>query len=137
MTSISRSLDTRCPWPTAGPAFDLVTFAKHHRYRLRNLHDGGPVPPAIWKDRPEGHQPGYRGSEGRWDAIVGLYGYVALDGGELVTCLFFGSAQGVNRALPKLREIGARIDQTGDVVSACEAEEVCHAARRKGKENPH
>ncbi|UCE62046.1 MAG: hypothetical protein JSU63_10055, partial [Phycisphaerales bacterium] len=26
---------------------DLIAYAKKHRYRIRNLHDGGPVPPAM------------------------------------------------------------------------------------------
>ncbi|UCE61339.1 MAG: hypothetical protein JSU63_06240, partial [Phycisphaerales bacterium] len=26
---------------------DLIAFARKHRYRIRNLHDGGPVPPAM------------------------------------------------------------------------------------------
>ena len=37
-------------------AFDLTGYAKKHRYRLRNLHDGGPVPPAICKP-PKGGYP--------------------------------------------------------------------------------
>ena len=92
---------------------DLVAYAREHRYRLRNLHDGGPVPPAIWKP-PKGYKPVYTGAEDRFDAIVGYDGYVAMDGDELSVCLFYRSTKGVNRAITRLKAMGGRMDQEGD-----------------------
>ena len=87
--------------------FDLVAYARKHRYRLRNLHDGGPVPPAIWKP-PKGYRPVCTGDEDRFDAIVGYDGYVAMDGDELTICLFYKSANGVKRAISRLQALRAR-----------------------------
>ena len=94
--------------------FDLVAYAKKHRYRMRNLHDGGPVPPAIWKP-PKGGYPSWRGAAERMDAIVGRRGYVAMDGDKLSVCLFYRSAKGVKRAVERLEAIGGQIDQVGDM----------------------
>ena len=93
--------------------FDLLAYARKHRYRLRNLHDGGPVPPAIWKP-PKGYRPVYTGAEDRFDAIVGRDGYVAMDGDELTVCLFYRSTKGVKSAKTRLEAMGGRIDQEGD-----------------------
>ena len=93
--------------------FDLVAYARKHRYRLRNLHDGGPVPPAIWKP-PKGYRPVYTRDEDRWDAIVRYDGYVAMDGDELTICLFYKSAKGVKSATSRVQKMGGRIDQVGD-----------------------
>ncbi|UCC28728.1 MAG: hypothetical protein JSU86_11055 [Phycisphaerales bacterium] len=92
---------------------DLVEYARKHRYRVRNLHDGGPVAPARWKP-PQGYRPVYVGKDDRWDAIVGYAGYVAFDGCDLSVFLFFKSNRGVTSALKRLKAIGARIDQIGD-----------------------
>ncbi len=90
---------------------DLVAYARKHRYRLRNLQDGGPVPPAL--PTAEGKdKPGYRGAEDRWDAIVGRNGYTAIDGDRL--SVFHKSTKGVNRGLAKLEALEARIEQVGD-----------------------
>ncbi|UCC31705.1 MAG: hypothetical protein JSU86_05375 [Phycisphaerales bacterium] len=93
--------------------FDLVEYARKHRYRVRNLHDGGPVVPARWKP-PQGYRPAYVGKDDRWDAIVGRSGYVALDGCDLSIFVFYKSNRGVTSAMAKLKTIGARIDQIGD-----------------------
>jgi hypothetical protein len=95
--------------------FDLVAYARKYRYRLRNLHDGGPVPPAIWK-APPGHRSAYAGPEDRCDAIVGFDGYIADEGepGQLGICLFYGSAKGVNKARAKLKAMGGKVTQEGD-----------------------
>ena len=94
-------------------AFDLVSYAKCHRYRIRNLHDGNPVPPAIHKG-PIDKTRGFWGENDRWDAIVGHKGYVAMDGADLTVCVFYKSAMGVNRSLARLQAIGASVDQVGD-----------------------
>ncbi len=113
--------------------FDLTGYAKKHRYRLRNLHDGGPVPPAK-PVRGSGRPTAYVGAEDRMDAIVGYRGYVATDGNELSVCLFYGSAKGVNRAVSRLEAIGGRIDQLGDtevgaIVPAQQIDEVLKLIR--------
>lgn len=92
---------------------DLVAYAKKHRYRLRNLHDGDPVPPAK-PPRGSGGPTGYIGATERMDAIVGSKGYVTMDGSELSVCLFHKNALGINRAIPMLQALDARIDQLGD-----------------------
>ena len=82
--------------------FDLVAYARKHRYRLRNLHDGGPVPPALPK-KSDTHRLGYVGAVDRWDAIVGHNGYVAMDGDRLSVFVEYKSANGVNRAVTRLQ----------------------------------
>ena len=56
----------------ATATFDLVAYARKHRYRLRNLHDGGAVPPARYR-KPKGERPaaqaGYVGQDERLDAL--------------------------------------------------------------------
>jgi len=95
--------------------FDLVAYAREHRYRLRNLHDGGPVPPAIWKP-PRGYRPVYVGEDDRCDAIVGRNGYVAFDGelGRLGICMFYRSGKGVNQARAKIQAMGGTVALEGD-----------------------
>ena len=95
------------------PPFDLAAYARKHRYRLRNLHDGGPVPPAR---RPAGHDGsvGYVGARDRWDVIVGYDGYVAMDGNGLSVFVSYRSGRGVKRAVGLLLAIGGQIEQIGD-----------------------
>ena len=95
-------------------SFDLAAYARMNRYRMRNLHDGRPVPPAIQKG-PCDKTRGYWGQDDRCDAIVGHHGYVAMDGDTLSIFLFYKSAKGVNRALSQLEAMDARIDQEGDM----------------------
>ncbi|UCE61393.1 MAG: hypothetical protein JSU63_06520, partial [Phycisphaerales bacterium] len=73
---------------------DLLAYAREHRYRVRNLHDGKPVPPAMPK-KSSRDKVGYVGDLDRWDAIVGHRGYVAMDGGQLTISVFYKSPQGV------------------------------------------
>jgi len=93
--------------------FDLVEYAHRHRYRLRNLNDGGPCPPAIWK-RPKSWPRCPKGDE-FW-AIVGHDGYLADEGetGRLGIALFYESAKGVNRAKRKIQAMGGHVPQEGD-----------------------
>jgi hypothetical protein len=57
--------------------FDLRTYVAAHRCRVRNLHDGEPVPPTR---RP--HEPGrravYRSQGDCQDAIICRDGYVTI-----------------------------------------------------------
>lgn len=98
----------------SGVSFDLVAYARAHRFRLRNLHDGG-VPPAIWKP-PKGYRPTYVGDDDRMDAIVGRNGYVAFEGepGRLGICLFYRSGKGVNQARAKIQAMGGTVVLEGD-----------------------
>ena len=95
-------------------SFDLAAYACEHRYRLRNLHDGRPVPPAIQKG-PCDKTRGYWGQDDRCDAIVGHNGYVAMDEDRLSVFLFYKSAKGVKKALTQLEAMDAQIDQVGDM----------------------
>jgi hypothetical protein len=93
--------------------FDLVEYARKHRYRLRNLNDGGPCPPAIWK-RPKSYEP--TGEAERCYAIVGHSGYI-VDEGELDRlgiALFYKSAKGVNVATVKIKAMRGTVKQEGD-----------------------
>ena len=92
---------------------DLVAYARKHRYRLRNLHDGGPVPPAL-PQKSDTRRLGYTGASDRCDAIVGHNGYVTMDGDHLSVFVEYKSAKGVNRAEVRLKAIGGRIDRVGD-----------------------
>ena len=103
--------------PPSGP-FDLIGSARKHRYRVRNLHDGDPVPPAR-RTRPKGDSPaaqaGFIGKEDRYDAIVGYDGYVTDEGnGQLRIYLEYRSAKGVNRAEARIRALGGTVTQVGD-----------------------
>lgn len=99
--------------PLEPRALDLAAYAKEHRYRLRNVHDGHPVPPARAPRGSDGPT-GYIGVTERMDAIVGSKGYITMDGDKLSMCLFDKNALGINRALPRLEAIDARIYQVGD-----------------------
>ncbi len=99
--------------------FDLIEFAREHRYRTRNLHDGQPVPPAR-RIKPKGETPaaqaGYIGDEDRIDAIVGFQGYVADEGepGMLGIYLHHKNGIGVKRSSARIKAMGGRVDQVGD-----------------------
>ena len=92
---------------------NLTAYARKNRYRVRNLHDGDPVPPAR-RTRPKGDSPaaqaGFIGKEDRYDAIVGYDGYVTDEGnGQLGIYLTYGSAKGVNRAEARIRALGGTV----------------------------
>ena len=59
------AVQTREP-PTG---FDLTDYARQHRLRTRNLHDGHPVPPArLMPKQRIGERTGYIGESDRLDA---------------------------------------------------------------------
>lgn len=65
--------------------FDPHSYAREHRYRLRNLHDGRPIPPARRmkaKDEVAAAQSGYVRKEDRHDAIVGFELYLSDEGDD-------------------------------------------------------
>lgn len=98
---------------------DLTAYAREHRYRLRNLHDGGPVPPARYR-RSKGEMPagqaGYIGQDDRQDAIVGCDGYIVDEGepGQLGIYLQYRSGRGVRRAHARIQAMGGTVSQVGD-----------------------
>ena len=99
--------------------FDLLAYARAHRCRVRNLHDGAACPPARWM-KPKGTTPtaqvGHVGQDDRFDAIVGYDGYVCDQGapGWLGIYLSYGSSRGVNRGAERIKGMGGRVDQVGD-----------------------
>lgn len=96
-------------------SFDLMDYARRHRLRTRNLHDGRPLHPLRVPPSGRGRSEGYVGKEDRMDVIIAEHGYVCHEGnGRLGWYLFAGSAKGINRWLPKLEALGAVVDQEGD-----------------------
>ena len=93
-----------------------MAYARKHRYRLRNIHDGGRVPPAR-RQRADDGRVGYIGASDRCDAIVGYDGYLADDGEDsrLGIYLCYKSARGVNKAQARIKAMGGTVDQVGDV----------------------
>jgi hypothetical protein len=60
-------------------SFDLLAYADEHRCRVRNLHDGDPVPPTR---RPrKRRRMVYRAADDRDEVIICRDGYVAPDDG--------------------------------------------------------
>jgi hypothetical protein len=95
-------------------AFDLIEFARKHRYRVRNLHDGRPLHPLRVPVTGRDRVAGYVGDADRMDAIIGRYGYVCDDGdGRIGWYVYAGSAKGIKRWLPKLVAAGAVVRQEG------------------------
>jgi len=83
-SSISRSFDLAAySAPGSSKAssisrgFDLTAYAARQGCRVRNLHDGYPVPPAL-PEAPRRSR-GYAGLDDRQDAIVGVNGWVVHD----------------------------------------------------------
>ena len=98
-------------------AAQVEEFARQHRYRLRNLHNGAPVPPFR---APRGFQAtGYAGaSRERWDAIIGQYGYVAPGETRLEWMIAGKSERTLKRRLPMILAAGGVVEQAGDTEAA-------------------
>ncbi|UCC30080.1 MAG: hypothetical protein JSU86_18020 [Phycisphaerales bacterium] len=117
-------------------AFAFVKYARKHRYRVRNLHDGGPVPPARYM-KPKGQtaaaRTGFVGKEDRCDAIVGCNGYIGDEGepGRLGIYLQYRSARGVKRVHSRIQALGGTVKQVGDaeVASSVPTEKIEEALR--------
>jgi len=100
-------------------SFDLLAYAEKHRYRVRNLHDGAPVPPT--RRQHEQHSTGYRGEADRQDAIIGRHGYVDFGGwGEdrIGFCVLCRSRRALGVRLRLLEQAGATVTQEGDTEAA-------------------
>lgn len=98
-------------------SFDLIAYAKEHRYRVRNLHDGYAVPPVRRVARAT---TGAAGIE-RDDVIACRYGYVGDYGpGKLGWYLTSekGTAHLMSSKLPQLEALGGEVTQVGDFEAA-------------------
>ena len=99
-----------------GTGFDLIEYARRHRLRTRNLHDGHPAPPArlMPKQRTE-KRTGYVGESDRLDAIVGYCGALADEDRQgLGVYLHYKTSKGVGIGIRKILEVGGTILQVGD-----------------------
>ena len=91
----------------------IKSLAKKNRWRVRNLHDGFPVPPMTRK-RGSARSKGYKDDESRHDAIVCSFGYVDNDGWTIIA----RSGRHLGELLKKLAKIGVSVRQEGDT-EAC------------------
>lgn len=100
-------------------SFDLRAYAAEHRLRVRNLHDGAPVPPAR---RRSDHTPvAYRGGGDRAEVIICRDGYVDYGGhghDRVEFCVLCRSSRVLRARLRLLVEVGAVITQEGDTEAA-------------------
>lgn len=61
-------------------SLDLMDYAKRHRLRTRNLHDGRPLHPLRVPPRGRGKSDGHIGKEDRMDVIIARHGYITDEG---------------------------------------------------------
>ena len=92
--------------------FDLIGYSRQNRFRIRNLHDGSPVPPA--RRRTKSTRTGCVAVVDRWDVIVGQRGYLTAEEGSLGICLFFKSGRGVSGAKSAIAALAGQVTQEGD-----------------------
>ncbi|MBP7746552.1 MAG: hypothetical protein KA383_10495 [Phycisphaerae bacterium] len=96
-------------------SFDLRAYAAEHRLRVRNVHDGGPVPPV--RRRSDRTAVAYRSGADRADAIICRDGYVDYGGqghDRVEFCVLCRSSRVLRARLRLLAEVGATITQMGD-----------------------
>ncbi len=91
-------------------SLDLREYARRHRYRVRNLHDGHPVPPARAPKQGRRGPQAFR--EERMDAIVGSFGYVTIESDRLGW--YIGEIQKPAKRIKIVREAGGIVTQRGD-----------------------
>lgn len=96
--------------------FDLMDYAREHRLRTRNLHDGHPVPPArLMPKHRIGERTGYIGESDRLDAIVGYCGSLTDEERQgLGVHLHYKTSKGVRIGIRKILEVGGTVHQVGD-----------------------
>ena len=96
--------------------FDLMDYARKHRLRTRNLHDGHPVPSArLMPKQRIGERMGYIGESDRLDAIVGYCGALTDEHEQgLGVYLHYKTAKGVNRGIAGFKAMGGTVHQIGD-----------------------
>jgi len=125
-------------------AVTIESYAAQHRLRLRNLHDGKPVPPCPIKKARKVLSEAYRRPEDSCLAIVGNRGYVFAQDGRLEWYLSVGMAGEHRRSLEsQIQEAGGTVRQRGDLESAGTSPEsaiaaICRAikARKVGTGGP-
>jgi len=95
---------------------DLMDYARKHRLRTRNLHDGHPVPLArLMPKQRIGESKGYIGESDRLDAIVGYCGALTDEDRQgLGVYLHYKTSKGVGIGIRKILEVGGTIHQVGD-----------------------
>ncbi len=95
---------------------NLTEYARKHRLRTRNLHDGHPAPPArLMPKRRASDRTGYIGVDDRLDAIVGYCGALTDEGRQgLGIYLHYKTSKGVKIGIKKILEVGGTIHQVGD-----------------------
>ena len=102
-------------------SFDLLGHAQRHRYRVRNLHDGRPVPPVRQKRTP-GRRAAFGGAGDRLGVIACRHGYVVAEGEGIGWVLLCRSKRSFT---PRLEAIGAvtgvMVAQAGDSEAAGDA----------------
>lgn len=99
-------------------SLDVVAYANEHGYRLRNVHDGGPVPPA-WRPVRSRGRPAHFGADDRCDAIPGRHGYVTAEGPDRIGwCLLTSSRRALTARLPRIEAANGRVTQTGETEAA-------------------
>lgn len=91
-------------------SFDLREYARCRRNRVRNLHDGHPVPPARAPKQGRRGPQAFLG-EGM-DAIVGRSGYVTIEGDRLGW--YIGEIQKPAKRVKIVRDAGGIVTQRGD-----------------------
>ncbi len=96
-------------------SFDLIQFGQEHGYRVRNLADGAPCPPARRQRKP-GERTAYTGREDRDLAIIGAHGFIALSApaGMVGFCIFRKSRRRLMSTLRALVELGAVVTPEGE-----------------------
>ncbi len=99
-------------------SFDLREYARRHRYRVRNLHDGHPVPPAKRPPRGNRGQDAFGADDDRFDAIVGQFGYIVVEGDGLGWYLGEFKARPPHGRMDAIRAAGGKVDQLGGFEAA-------------------
>ena len=86
----------------------LLDYANTHRLRVRNLHDGGAVPPAKANMKASG---GYISKTDRLDAVVGRRGYLFEQDGLLHFFIEFKTQRGIRSAVKQIQAAGGQVDR--------------------------
>ena len=104
-------------------------LAKIGPYRIRNMHDGYPVPPTRRRGRRGSD--GYWGPADRFDAVIGRRGFAHVDGvpaGRIGWVLLCKSGRALIPSVAAIRAMGGAVRQIGTNEAAGDAPESCAAA---------
>ncbi len=94
--------------------FDLIEYAREHRLRVRNLHDGRPLHPLRVPVSGRGRSEGYMSDSDRMNAIIGRHGYVVIEDGKLGWYVFCKTRYGLNKWLPRIEAADGIVKQECD-----------------------